>query len=67
MNTQDPIASPGLAPSGSTNASLIAAFLAATIIWGLGQKGITFPAGYEALMAGAFTAAAGWLPKSGRK
>ena len=56
-----------LTPSNSTNASTIAAFVAAAIIWALGQKKIFFPAGFEALMAGALAALAGYLPRSGRR
>lgn len=56
-----------LTPSASTGASTIAAFVAAAIIWALGQKKIFFPAGFEALMAGALAAAAGYLPRSGRR
>lgn len=62
-----PPPSPGLAPSGSTTTSAIAAFLAASIVWGLGQKQIFFPAGFEGLLCGAISALAGYLPASGRK
>lgn len=55
-----------LAPSGSTAASMLAAFLAATIVFILHAKGIDVPAGYEALLGGALTAAAGYIPRSGR-
>jgi len=57
----------GLAPSNSTSASVFGAFLAATIVFAFHTKGIDFPAGYEALLGGAITAAAGYIPRSGRK
>lgn len=66
MNSPDPLR-PGLTPSGSTNASAITAFLAAAIMWYLGQRHIFFPAGFEALLAGFLTAVVGYLPASGRK
>lgn len=56
-----------LAPSSSTNASGIAAFLAAFIVWYLGRRNIFFPAGFEALLGGALAAVAGYLPRSGRR
>jgi hypothetical protein len=57
----------GLAPSSSTSASVFGAFLAATIVFALHAKGIDVPAGYEALLGGAMTAAAGYIPRSGRR
>lgn len=57
----------GLAPSNSTNATAIGAFIAATVVWGLGQKQIFFPAGYEALLGGFVATLLGYLPKSGRR
>lgn len=59
--------SSGLMPSGSTNASAVGAFLAALIMWYLGQRKIFFPAGFEALLAGFLVTLIGYLPKSGRK
>lgn len=58
---------PGLAPSNSTNASILGAFVATTFIIICHNKGIDFPAGYEASMAGAVTILFGYIPKSGRK
>lgn len=55
-----------LIPSGSTTVSMLAAFLAATIVFIFHHNGIDFPAGYEALLGGALTAAAGYIPRSGR-
>lgn len=56
-----------LAPSGSTNASAIAAFFAAFIMWYLGRRNIFFPAGFEALLGGFLAAIAGYLPRAGRR
>lgn len=56
----------GLAPSASTNASAVAAFLAATLMIILERYGIHAPAGYEALLGGAIATLGGYIPKSGR-
>lgn len=58
---------PGLMPSGSTNASVLGGSLATLIIYILGYKGITFPAGAEAALAVLVTSLAGYIPKSGRQ
>jgi len=62
-----PSQSPGLMPSGSTNASVLGGSIATFIIYILGAKGITFPAGAEAALAVIVTAIAGYIPKSGRQ
>ena len=71
MSTPDPTppAAPqsGFTPSASTGASGIGASIAAVVIYLLSLKGITFPAGAEALIAGLFTTLAGYLPNSGRQ
>jgi hypothetical protein len=74
MSTPDPTPQPapaaqpsGFTPSASTGASGVGASLAAVVIYLLSLKGITFPAGMEALIAGLFTAFAGYLPRSGRQ
>jgi hypothetical protein len=70
MSTPDPTPAPqpsGLTPSASTGASGIGASIAAVVIYLLSLKGITFPAGMEALIAGIFTTVAGYLPNSGRQ
>ena len=58
---------PGMMPSNSTNASLIGGAVATLLMYILGQKGITFPAGAEAALAVLVTAVAGYFPKSGRQ
>jgi hypothetical protein len=58
---------PGLTPSSSTNASALGGAIAALIIFILGAKGITFPAGAEAAIAVIVTTIAGYIPKSGRQ
>lgn len=69
MNTPLPLSpqEPGLTPSNSTNASLIGGALASLIIFFLGYKGMHLPAGLEAAVATLATAAAGYLPRSGRQ
>ena len=67
MSTPTPVPQPGLAPSNSTSASVIGGALATMIIYILGAKGITFPAGAESALAVLATALAGYIPKSGRQ
>ncbi len=71
MNSPNPVPqpqpAPGLTPSSSTNASLLGGAIATLIIFALGAKGITFPAGAEAALAVVVTALAGYIPKSGRQ
>lgn len=55
-----------LIPSGSTTASTIGAFLAATIMMVLGHYKVYAPAGYEALLGGVIAVLCGYIPKSGR-
>lgn len=59
--------SPGAMPTASTGAGGVAGAAAALIIMFLGQKGITFPAGAEALLAVVVSFIASYLPSSGRK
>lgn len=56
-----------LAPSGSTNATLLAGAVAAILMAILEKFGITFRAGFESAIAVLLAAAAGYLPKSGRR
>lgn len=58
---------PGPVPTASTSASGIAGAAAALLIMILGMKGITFPAGAEALIAVVISFIAGYIPASGRK
>ena len=58
---------PSLAPSGSTNASLLGAALSTIVIYILSLKGINLPAGIESAVAGLVTVLAGYLPASGRR
>jgi hypothetical protein len=72
MSTSNPTPAPidqpsGFTPSASTGASGIGASVAAIVIYLLSLKGITFPAGLEAAIAGVFTTVAGYLPRSGRQ
>jgi hypothetical protein len=69
MNTPTPVPPPppGLTPSSSTNTSALGGAIAALIIFILGAKGITFPAGAEAAIAVIVTTIAGYIPKSGRQ
>lgn len=66
MLNADPVSTPGAVPSGSTMASTAGGALVALIIYGLSLKGITIPAGVEALLGGLGAALSGYLPKSGR-
>ena len=70
MSTENPTPNgppSGFTPSASTGASGIGASVAAIVIYLLSLKGITFPAGLEAAIAGLFTTLAGYIPKSGRQ
>jgi hypothetical protein len=62
-----PVTGPGIMPSASTSASALGGAIAAMIIFILGAKGITFPAGAEAALAVIVTTLAGYIPKSGRQ
>lgn len=61
MNDPNPVPKTVMNVSANTQVSAVAAFVAAAIIWYLGEKGTHFPAGFEALMAGAFSAVAGYM------
>lgn len=58
---------PGLAPSPSTQGSMVAAFIATTVIIICHKFGLDFPAGYEASMAGVITVLGGYILPDGRK
>jgi hypothetical protein len=59
--------SPGPTPTTSTAAGGIGGVIASLIIMVLGMKGITFPAGFEALLAVAVGFVASYIPPSGRQ
>lgn len=71
MNSQNPYPDPPppspMLPSNSTNASIIGGAIATLVIYSLGAKGITLPAGAEAAVAALASAIAGYFPASGRR
>lgn len=70
MSTPNPIgAQPAqsLIPSTSTVGSGIGASVAVIVVSIFHMRGIDFPAGFEAAIAGLITVIAGYIPNSGRK
>lgn len=70
-NTQSPpppptVQLPSLVPSASTNATVLGGAIATLIIYYLGTRGMTLPAGAESAIAVIVAALAGYIPKSGR-
>ena len=56
-----------LVPSTSTSGSGLGGFAAVLIVYGFHLKGIDFPAGIEAAIAGIITILGGYIPRSGRR